>query len=67
MSQLDSRRVEWDGVQPFGLGIDQARGNEDKFRFGINEPLDQPWTGYAVDVDMGACDPFHLAFLSLYD
>jgi hypothetical protein len=42
-------------------------GNEDELRILVNELLDEPWAGDAIDLHVFAGDPFHGMLLDARD
>src|SRR5260221_9485758 len=59
MPQLDVFHVVEDCVQALSL-VDHLVGrDENELRVPVDEFLDEPWAGDAVDLDVLARDPFH--------
>ena len=50
VAQLDATHVEGSGPEALGFRRHVVRRNEEEFRFVVDETLDEPGTGDAVDL-----------------
>ncbi len=63
VAKLDVLDVVRDGVEPLCLGHHLVRGREDELGILVDELLDEPGAGHAVDLNVLSGNPLHLILL----
>jgi hypothetical protein len=59
MAKLDAFHVKWRTTFALGHLYYFLGGNEEEFRFGINEFLNQPRTSHAINLNLFPSNPLH--------
>jgi len=63
VAQFDVLDVVGDGVEPLCLGHHLVRRRKDEFGILVDEFLDEPGAGHAIDLDVFSGNPLHLVLL----